>query len=68
MSLVARQHTCACCGGEIHDGDPVIFEPLIDGPIRYVATHAKHPTFAHHALDSGNGLTQTRAQDTSVSN
>lgn len=50
MSVAGRQKTCAACGGEFLDGEPVNVEPLIDDIVRYVACHwhhSTHPTTSH---------------------
>lgn len=68
MSLAARQHTCACCGKEIRDGDDIDLEPLVDSSVRYIAIHCGHSTFTRHQLDSTTEQHQTREQGTSVPN
>lgn len=47
MSAAHRQRTCAACGGELAEDDPVSVEPLIDPSVRYVAVHWLCSTFVH---------------------
>lgn len=46
MSAAHRQVTCAVCGRPFDESDKINVEPLIDGPVRYVAVHwdeSTHP-------------------------
>jgi len=46
MSAAKRCRSCACCGSPLTENDPVSVEPMLDGPIRYVAVLWGHTTFS----------------------